>query len=504
MSLRVAVMMAAAGLFTGAVAWADDIQLKNGQTYTGSVSRVGDKMVIRADDGRTITVAPEDIAAVRLNDAVSPEQAAAAEWTRIVQRIKAADDLQTIITLHKGFLDKFPDTPQAGDVKSSLAVYQKLSENDGVKFRGRWIPRAQIEVMVGQWKESAKAATELYRHGQYKEAIEAVKAALTSDGQNPDALVVAGLSAFHLNDARAARTYFTTLITADPASLLSENNLAVVAGVQKLPAEALQHYTRALAINPNNRLLLDNIQEALGAYLAGGGDKDAPPYVALLRQFKPAEKKMEDRMAQDGLYRWGASWVTRAQLDGLNAYQTRAKAEAAQLQSQYDTARNVISGIEDQMKKADADIESELQAVNYYNGQLAINQAGVGLNNAVFASQRDAAAQNLDRSQRYKADLQAEHDRFMSATKDYFVQADKVKAALAGGPGQESSGHTGKQRIMEIGEDETPPDPARVSDPPPLPEAPALPPIVLAPPPVQPPTIVQVLVPVTGPIRRGN
>ncbi len=128
---------AIAGALLISAARADDITLKNGTKYSGSISRQGDVMIIRTDDGKVIAIQPTDIASVNLTDSRSPEQIAAAEWTRVAQEIKAADALQMIIGLHRGFLEKFPDTAIAKEVQSSMGVYEALSKNDGGE-----IPRA--------------------------------------------------------------------------------------------------------------------------------------------------------------------------------------------------------------------------------------------------------------------------------------------------------------------------------------------------------------------------
>src|SRR6186713_192537 len=77
---------------------ADLIDLKDGRKLSGSMSRQGDVIAIKTDDGRTITAKPDEILKVTLTGSVSPVDAAAAEWTRITQQIRTADDIRTILS----------------------------------------------------------------------------------------------------------------------------------------------------------------------------------------------------------------------------------------------------------------------------------------------------------------------------------------------------------------------------------------------------------------------
>jgi len=44
-----------------------------------------------------------------------------------------------------------------------------------VKFRGRWVPRAQIDVMLKQWSEAARPAVLFYQAVHPNEALDAAR-----------------------------------------------------------------------------------------------------------------------------------------------------------------------------------------------------------------------------------------------------------------------------------------------------------------------------------------
>ena len=154
---------------------------------------------------------------------------------------------------------------------------------------------------------------DLYTAGKLKEAAETIKPVILADDQNPDALTIAGLTAYRLSSLQQAKTYFTQLSAADPTSVLAENNLAVIAYQQKQYGEEILDYNKALQIKSDNRLLLDNIAEAINSYSL---DKGLSNYKALVKAFEFAEHAKETEMAKVDQLRWGSTWVTKIRWPG--------------------------------------------------------------------------------------------------------------------------------------------------------------------------------------------
>ena len=62
---------------------------------------------------------------------------------RVWVQVMAADDLQVVIRLYKGFVERFPLAKQAGEGRSTLAIFESMVGKDPVRFRGKWMPRAE-------------------------------------------------------------------------------------------------------------------------------------------------------------------------------------------------------------------------------------------------------------------------------------------------------------------------------------------------------------------------
>jgi tetratricopeptide (TPR) repeat protein len=474
---------------------ADIIELGDGRKFSGTMSRTGDVMTIKTDDGKVITAKPSDIAKVTLTSNLTPEEAAAQDWARMSAQVKTTDNLQAVLDLYQGFVDKHPDARQAGEARATLAIYKSLLNNDPVKFRGRWMPRAQVAVVLKKWTETARPALDLYQAGRMKETLDAVKTILTDDDQNPDALMLGGLAAYRSNNLSQARTYFTNLSAADPSSLLAENNLAVIAAGQKQAGESFTHYVKALQIMPDHRLLLDNVAEALNSFTAGGGDKNTTAYRTLAKAYEPAETRMEEVMAKQGQVRWGSTWVTREQRDRLVKAQETMRDQIGRLDSQYTAARNALAALDALIKQSNVTLANEAAIINTCAARILASQ-GIAVDVSFYQAQLDVAMQNQQRMLAYRTQLQVQFDQLMDGTKDFLAQAEKLKTAY--NAGSSTGQYTGVQRIVDLGQTDTPPAPTSVAEPAPI-TLPPTPPILIAPPPAPvAPTLVPI--PVGGPV----
>jgi len=491
MTRRSLALLAAVVALSAVPAFADVIELTDGRKVNGSIKYQGNNVILTdADGGATIQTTRDKIKSVTLTSSVTPDQAASAEWARISIQIRSADDLGAIMKMHEDFLAKYPKAAMAKDVIDSLTVYQQLSKNDPVKFRGRWMPRAQVEVTVKKWTEDARPALELYRAGKMKETLDAVKPILVADDQNPDALTLGGLAAFRNNALPQAKTYFTSLAAADPTSVLAENNLGVVCYQQKAQAEGLLHYGKALQIKPENRLLLDNIAEALNGYT---GDRNGTPYKSLLRQYEQAEARLETTMAKLDLHRWGSGWVTQKQFEQLTQRQKTLQDQMAQLEVQHKAAAQQYAGLDAQILKAQEDVQIQTANVQIFNSEIITAQAH-GLDPVILMASRDLAAQEANRAAMQVQALQATKTQLQATLQATEMQAQQVKAQMNN---SQVPQFTGVQRIMEMGEGDKPPAPVPVAitgeDPAPLA------PVVITPTPEIPP--VPVVTPVPVPVQ---
>jgi tetratricopeptide (TPR) repeat protein len=454
-------MVLVAAVASAIPAYGDLFQLKDGRVLSGTMARDGGgDAVIHTEDGSTVTVKPGEVVRTTLTSRLTPDEAANSEWTRDAALIKQANDLPTIIALHEQFLKKYPDQAIAATVRKSQAEYEKLMKQDGVKFRGRWMPAAQVDVTLRQWAAKAAPAMTLYKSGQLRAALVEARRVIDADASNPNALEVAGLAAYRLNNLNGAADYFAALVEADPADVLAENNLGVILFSNGRQAESLGHYTRALQAAPTQRLVADNVLEALAAFT---GSVDAPVYQNLVRQFNQSEGRIEAEMATTaggGLYRYGATWVPAAEAARLNGNLQAIKTAMARLDSAYQGQQQDGGTIAEQLKQATDDYNNTLASIQYLNSAMLNGTGGSDV-----VARRQALLSDLERERQQKAALEAQRDALVTGSPDLFTEAARLKVALAEA---KRIGYTGVQRIMDVGEAENPPAPVVIAMPPPF------------------------------------
>ena len=451
---------------------ADTIELQDGRKLSGTVSRQGNQATIKTDDGQTITAPWADIVRVVLSGPTDPSAApggaspdmAKSEWTRIAAQIKTAPDLAAIITLHQKFLEKYPDSPLTPQVKDSLGVYQQLSTANAVKFRGKWLSPDQVDVTTRQWTEAAKVALIYYQAGQMKQALDAAKTVLAKDDQNPDALTLAGLAAYRTSNYALARRYFTTLSDSDPANGLAQNNLAVIGNQQKQVGETLIHYTKALQLIATNRLLLDNVAEAINSYKKSGADQNSANFRNLVAAYTVAEAAMETQMAKQGLHRFGAGWATKEEMAAAAKNVQEVRAQMAQLEAQYKANQDAMTALDARINQANQDVTNADTALMVAAAQVQQmtrttsaygNGVTTGINSYQYQVQNmtDPAQQNYNAAKDRRDALVTQKNTLLGRQKDFFTQADGLKTQLANA----DNPFTGEQHVMELADLENPP-----------------------------------------------
>ena len=263
---KVILLIAILAMACGKASRGDIIELGDGSKISGTLKGDDANVVITADDGTVLQTTRANVVRVTLTNAVSLDQTAKAEWDRTSAEINNSSDLAAILQLHQKFLAKYANQPAAADAKASLQKYQTLVADHAVKFRGKWMRPEDVSAQQQKWMSQASASTKDFDAGLFDNAIADATAALKIDPHNPLAGQILGLSAYAANNPLLSKQTFSKLAADDPGNLLALNNLAIISFDQKSPDAGLHFYLQALAVKPNNRLLLDNIASSLNSY----------------------------------------------------------------------------------------------------------------------------------------------------------------------------------------------------------------------------------------------
>ena len=173
---------------------------------------------------------------------------------------------------------------------------------------------------------------------------------LADNPQNAAAWYLKGVVLYRQDQLSAARKAFETVTTLLPDHAPSLNNIAVIQWRQNQPMVALNFFDRALMAAPNRRDVLDNIAEALNALPVE--DREAPVTKKLVRHFNEQDAAMQAALQQEGLFRWGATWVSAADLEKLQEAEKQIKDKLDKLSASFDAVTVRIARI-------DADVQSD-------------------------------------------------------------------------------------------------------------------------------------------------
>jgi uncharacterized protein YdbL (DUF1318 family) len=461
---RAIIVVAAAVILSaaGGRLCADTFELRDGRTIEGTSTRQGNQLTIREPGGKMLTVAESEILRVRLTRSASEADLANSEWKRVLAESRKGEDLPAIIALQEQFVAEYPEMAAA---KESLAGLRKLAQGEGgggVKFHGQWMSRDQMATMQKQWAESAKPAIEAYQAGKLKVSLEAASAVAEREAENAQALTVAGLAAYEMNNLGLAKRYLLALAVVEPGSVLAQNNLAVIAHQQKQVGESFIRYQRALDADSKNRQVLDNITVALALYLQNGGDKNSVTFKGLSQAYGPVELRMEDQMARQGLKRVGGKWLTREEQDAANNRKASIETQIKKLEMQFKAGNDAVVQIDAKIKQAAADYDEAYTRYMAINMQAAQNGSGGpistgrnprggrsgddGATGGYLYNLRQLALQDLDHAGKEKARLDGQRTVLLNHQADYRMQGEKLTKDLADAVAE----NFGTQRIIDL------------------------------------------------------
>jgi tetratricopeptide (TPR) repeat protein len=351
-------------------AMADTITLKDGRVIQGHLTRQGAVFLIQPDQGAAFTAPVSDLEGIVLGGPMTPQQVAQNQWQVTLYQISQESDLEKIVSIIQVYMKQYPDAPDLKDVQAALAQYVQYQAMGYVKFADQWMAPVDRDKLKTQAQTQLNDATKAYESGFLTQAQSDVQQALTDDPTNTDAMIVKGAIEFRLNRLQDALTVFNKALNTDPNNVVALNDAAIASYQTNLQPHALMEYHEVLNQAADNRTLLDNIASALINYQ---GDQTNPLYKNLQASYNAADQKMQTIMAQQGLYRFAASWIDAEQKSQLEVQEQEFQQKKLALQTSYD---NVVSQLQ--------------SAINTYNDAVqALPNLQTQLNDAESAEEDD-------------------------------------------------------------------------------------------------------------------
>jgi len=163
----------------------------------------------------------------------------------------------------------------------------------------------------------------------------------------------------------------------------------------------MNYYNQAMMAAPQAKEILDNVAEALN--VTPDENKNAPVVVAAAKLFSEQDALLQKAAADQGMFRWGATWVNAKELADLQAAEAKIQKQLDDLQRQYDALQFQQTQIDAQIAANQVQLD-RLQAESTYvdrNGnmiQMPLPDAYYQLkrDNASLAAQKQVFSQQQD------------------------------------------------------------------------------------------------------------
>ena len=342
-------------------AWADVVHLKDGTSVEGEIKRVSDGFLVTGADGHITHVPSDKISGIEVKPINTPDRAES-RLQSLRRSTETLTDAKQAIDRYQAFIKQNANTDAAREAEKDLEVWRDRQSKGLVRVGDKWVTTKERNAMKAQSIGAAIQIHALMKQNRLKEASAELDKALATDPQNISLLYLRGVLLYDQEKIPLARKAFEPVAAALPDHAPTLNNLAVILWRQKGYLGALTDYDRALMAAPDSHEILDNVAEVLHALTPEQAKSQQAQ--KLMRHYKELSDTLEKKMAQEGKYRWGSSWVDEKQMKEIEQKQKEVKDQMQKMDAQYAADEQQIQDLDRQAAGLKAAIETmQLQSV---------------------------------------------------------------------------------------------------------------------------------------------
>ena len=324
---------------------AEIVNLSDGTQVEGKIHKTGDGWTVTKSDGTVVTVSADKVVSIEASVNTSPGSVANDRLESLRRVADHSVDVQDIINRYQKFIAQSGDVSVASEAQKDLAVWQDRQEKKMVKLGDQWITPGERERRRAAAETEAAPARDMIANYRYKDAGKLLQQAILDDPQSAPALYLQGVLLYKQDQVSQSRRSFESVIKLVPDHAPTLNNLAVIAWRQKSFVIAMNFYDQAMMSAPVAKEVLDNVAEALN--VVPSENQAAPVVLQAVKLFAEQDTTLQKVAAAQGMYRWGATWVTAKELEELKADEARVKQQLAALQLQIDAVQQKVTQIGD-------------------------------------------------------------------------------------------------------------------------------------------------------------
>lgn len=380
-------------------AMGDVLVLKDGTRLVGDVKKGDSGYSITDSSGKRREFSTDAVKSIEVGaPTTQPKDVEADRLASLRRSVEALSDINAIVERYNRFVQTHQGTAVGADAEKDLVVWRDRQAKGLVKVADKWVTPQERVDMIGQAVTLADQARQLMKQGQLTQAQPILDQALAIDAQNPTALYLLGLIQYSQNKIPQARQSFEAVNKAVPDHPPTLNNLAVILSRQNSAIGALNLYDSAMQAAPGARQIVDNVAEALHAL----PEQQRTNAVAkkLARRFQEQDAQLQIALGQQGLFRWGATWVDQRTLDMLKAAEKEIKDKLDKMAADFDAAKAKVEDYDTQISETERTMR-RMESSRYYRDAQG-NLFTAPLPSSYYDLQRDLDSLKADRDKQLK------------------------------------------------------------------------------------------------------
>ncbi len=321
----------------------DIVHLKDGTRLEGEIKKTEDGYRVTEASGTVTMITSDKVGSIEVRPQGGPD-ASTSRLSSLRRATENLDDIRKILERYSSFITQNAGTPAAKDAETDVQMWKDRQARGLVKVGGKWLTTDERDGLQEKSLNVAARLRQTIKQGRMKEAGTVLDGALADNPTNISLLYLRGVLQYRQEQLPASRKSFEQVaaVAADHAPTL--NNLGVILYRQNAPVAALANYDRAMIAAPGSREILDNVAEALAALPEA--ERKSAVVKKVVRHFKEQDDDLQKRMAERGMIRWGATWVTEAQYAKLQEQERQIKDKLDQMSRDYDSVQASIVGID--------------------------------------------------------------------------------------------------------------------------------------------------------------
>lgn len=347
-------MFMAALLGAGSLLSADVVHLNDGRILRGDIQREGDEYTITQADGTVTHIPLSSVKRLELSGSQSDATGAAGRLASLRRSSESMADIDQIITRYQQFIAQSANAAIADEARQDLQTWIDRRDRGLVNYHGQWVTVHERDALRQQAEDAARQALSDLNAKDTAAAQVQIQKTLAIDPGHPLALYLQAHILIGQNKIPEARKVLDQLAAILPDHAPTLNNLAYILWKQNQLPAALLRLDQAMASAPINQTILDNVAEAL--LLASASMAKSTVVQKTTATFMQQDAQLQAALVQQGLYRWGGSWIDQATFARLQQQQKTVQAKMDEMELQYSDGQMAIA-------KIDGDIQANERAM---------------------------------------------------------------------------------------------------------------------------------------------